>query len=251
MSDTKAQYIADTASYHVKRATTLGSGPFWTGTLIAGLAMLGGIDYVNNDLDTDGTAQQETILQELQESKADVLTNVREYQTALRTQNSAPTDQNQAVLEQERQELKDASLSFFGQLLTNGSMQDGLDISEEDAKTLLQDLKSEARDFNWGAHVNSAIPDIFENGIEYAENLDEARAEFRSDGTESVSDAFTTAHNVTYKAMRANKEDPFAYFGFAILALILGGVSGGVLHDQRHKTNRLRKPEAPPPKKYH
>jgi len=251
MSDSKAQYIANTASYHVKRATTLGHGPLLTGTLVAGLTLLGGIDYVNNDLDTVGTAQQETVMQQLEESKTDVLTNVREYQTALRTQNATPTDENKAVLTQERQELKDASLSFFGQLLTNGSMQDGLDISEADAKTLLQDLKSEARDFNWGTHVNSAIPGIFDNGINYAENLDEVRTEHRSDGTESVSDAFATASNMAYMAERANGDDGLAYFGFVILSIIMGAVAGTTLNGKRYSTNNLRKPTPPAPKKYH
>lgn len=246
---TNLTYRAKLAGYHIGKKATLGAGPVIGGIAAALLLGTGAVDLINNDLDPAGTDLQQQTLEQLQQQKNSLLTQIAEYQDLQRQSHAAGTDD--ATLEAAQSSLQETGMRFFADLLTSGSMQHGLDIGEADAKTLLEELKSDAGDFDWGRHVHSSIPDMIEFGIDYAENLDEARADHRHEGTEALTQRFSIASDIVTDAKKANEMDPLAYFALLMLSL-LGGLGAGAALDEGGKKMRYAsKPEKPPQQPKH
>jgi len=244
----QAKYYLETTKYHVRRATTLGAGPVISALTIAATTAFVGVDLLNNDVDQHGTEYRDAVFAELEDNKATMMQDLREYQTILKQKNNSPDADAalSATLDKESDDLKHSSQVFFSTLLTNGSMQDGLDISEQDVKSLLMDISNESRDFNWGVHVDSSIETILENGVNYAGNLDEVRAEHRNDGTQSLSDSFGTAGNLAYDAKKMDESDGFLYFLGGLCTVFLTIFSGLGLSDSgRQRTQYMNKPQKP------
>jgi len=243
-------YRAKLAGYHIGKKTTLGSGPIWGGIGATLLLCAGAVDLINNDLDANGTDRQQQTLEQLQEQKTSLLTQVSEYQN-LQRQNHSTTDTENMDIQAAKTSLRANGMQFFADLLTSGSMQHGLDIGEADAKTLLEELKSDAGDFDWGRHIHPSVPDIMEFGIDYAENLDEARAEHRHEGTETLAHRFSIANDIVVDAKNANKDDIFAHLVLLMLSLFAGIGAGAALDEGGKKMRYMSKPTPPPPHPKH
>ncbi|TNE31691.1 MAG: hypothetical protein EP349_03515 [Alphaproteobacteria bacterium] len=242
-------YHAKLAGYHIGKKATLGAGPVIGGIAAALLLGTGAIDFINNDLDPTGTDQQQQVLEQLQTQKASLLTQISEYQDLQRQSHATETDET--TLQAAQTSLQESGMRFFADLLTSGSMQHGLDIGEADAKTLLEELKSDAGDFDWGRHVNSAIPDMIAYGIDYAENLDEARADHRHEGTEALAQRFSIASEITADARQANEMDFLGYFIAIMLSALAGLGAGAALDEGGKKMRYASKPTKPPAQPKH
>ncbi len=242
-------YRAKLAGYHIGKKATLGSGPFIGGITAALLLGVGAVDLINNDLDPAGTDLQQQTLEQLQQQKTSLLTQIVEYQDLQRQSHEMETEET--TLQTAQTSLQESGMKFFADLLTSGSMQHGLDIGEADAKNLLEELKSDAGDFDWGKHVNSSIPTMMEYGINYAENLDEARADNRHEGTEALTERFAIANKIAANAKQSNELNLLLYFGTLMISALAGLGAGAALDEGGKKMRYASKPTKPPAQPKH
>lgn len=219
------------------------------------MAITGNI--MHDEMDTQGLANSETVMAELQEQKADLLTQVNTYnklkgdqaayeQLGQRDQVLALADD---VMETEY-EIKDAAQKFFGSLYTNGGT-DGLAISETDFKNMLVDLDSKDGGFDWSS-VDKSLPDLM-NTANVAEHLDEARSTVGVPENADMQTRFSKASEISKTAI-SDDDSGQNKIGFSILLGtwlpgLLFGFLFAVYRDE--VADYVRKPEKPQPKPSH
>lgn len=237
------KYKAKLAGYKGAKLITSGPGQIIT-ALAVGVAIFGqGLDIVEKDIDPNGTQNQSALMEELQEQKQDLITQVGAYQD-LRNQ-VLNGNAEESSLETAQADLKQNTMQFFTDLLTNGSMSEGLDIGETDAVQLIEELQLGVRDFDWGSQVDEGLPYVIERIQENGKFLDEARAEVRAEGVGKLSDRFENAKAIGNGAY-SESSDYGLFYMLVFFASVMGALITGATTDSIGKqVKKLRKPEPP------
>jgi len=237
------KYKAKLAGYKGAKLIGSNTGIVLTGLLVGATALTQSFDLATVETDTQGTEFQETVLTALQNDQADLIEQVNTYQE-LRQQtiDGIATDED---LETAQNALKQSSMSFFSDLLINGSTQDGLDIAETDAEELLTTLQHNVRDFDWGTHVDERLPNIISYGINHANYLDEGREDHLYDGIGTLEDKFAVASDIA-KSTQKNSENQVFFYMLVVFGSLLGGLFASAGADTLGRKARWwSKPERP------
>lgn len=237
------KYKTKLAGYKGLKVITSGPGQIITAIAI-GAAIFGqGLDIVDKEVDPNGTQNQSTVLAELQEQKQDLITQVGTYQDLRNDVLNGNAEESN--LETAQADLKQNTMQFFTDLLTNGSMSEGLDIGETDVVQLIDELQLGVRDFDWGSQVDEALPTVIERIQDNGEFLDEARAEVRAEGVGKLSDRFENAKTIGNGTYAASSDYSILYM-IVFFASIMGGlVTGAATESIGKKVKKMRKPEPP------
>ncbi len=259
MSAENLKYQAKNIGYHVVDKTNNDFAHWVVGLTAAAvlpfMAITGNISH--EEMDTQGLANSETVMAELQEQKADLLTQVTTY-NKLKGDQAAyeQLGQRDQVLEladdvmATEYQIKDAAQSFFGSLYTNGG-EDGLAISETDFKNMLTDLDNKDGDFDWSS-VDESLPNMI-NSSAVAEHLDEARSTVSVSDNADMQTRFSKAAEISQTAV---SDDSSGQTKIG-MSLILGSWLPGLLMAFLFAVYRdeyadyVRKPEKPKPKPSH
>lgn len=256
MTKSNLEYHVKNVGYHLGNALDTDKA-HWAVSLIAGLTLpimaYNGIVF-SDDIDTNGNANAETVMAELSEQKTDLLAQVAQYQAIL-----AQQDAHEKLGEQEksfdladdlmRQEykLRDVSHDFFSKLLTTGD-QDGLAISETDAKDLLTNLYQQSEGMDW-EEIDERIPNIFSSSHD-AEHFDEMRANITIDKDDNLQTRFDKASTVAVSAIKDDNNDEETMF-LGTLGGLLSGAIGMLLMLVLRDNIYPRRPERPQRKPSH
>ncbi|TNE26535.1 MAG: hypothetical protein EP349_09895 [Alphaproteobacteria bacterium] len=259
MSAENLKYQAKNIGYHVVDKTNNDFAHWVVGLTAAAvlpfMAITGNIGH--EDMDTQGLANSETVMAELQEQKADLLTQVTTY-NKLKGDQAAyeQLGQRDKVLEladdvmATEYSIKDAAQAFFGSLYTNGGT-DGLAISETDFKNMLTDLDAKDGDFDWSS-VDESLPNMI-NTAAVAEHLDEARSTVSVPDNADMQTRFSKAAEISQTAISdddsgQNKIGLSLLFGSWIPGLLMAFLFAFYRDEY---ADYARKPQKPKPKASH
>lgn len=253
------KYQAKNIGYHVVDKTNNDFTNWAVGLTAAAvlpfLAITGNITH--DEMDTQGLANSEVVMAELQQQKADLLAQVTTY-NKLKGDQAAyeQLGQRDQVLEladdvmATEYQITDAAKTFFGSLYTNGGT-DGLAIAETDFRNLLTDLDAKDGDFDWSS-VDESLPDMI-SAAGVAEHLDEARSTVNLPNNADMQTRFSKAAEISSIAASddgsgQNKIGFSILFGTWLPGLLLGFLFA-VYRDE--VADYVRKPEKPKPKPSH
>jgi len=259
MSADNLKYQVKNIGYHIADKTN-NDFAHWVAGLTAAavlpfMAITGNLSH--NEMDTQGLANSETVMAQLQEQKADLLTQVTTY-NKLKGDQSAyeQLGQRDKVLEladdvmSTEYQIKDAAQSFFGSLYTNGG-EDGLAIAETDFKGILVDLDNKDGDFDWSS-VDEKLPKMISTAL-VAEHLDEARSTVNIPDNADMQTRFSKAADISAAAISSDGSDQNKIG----LSILFGSWIPGILmaflfaYYRDEYADYARKPEKPRPKPSH
>jgi len=259
MTSSKTEYYAKSAGYYAKKAADTGLAHFAV-VAAASLAlpwMAWESSITPDEIDINGNDNAQVVMAELTEQKDDLLSLVQTYDKLVDDKAAyeqlGQRDNALAIADdiaQAEYDLQDNSKAFFANFYTNGD-NEGLAISEVDAKELMQEFDEKDGDFDW-SQIDEAIPNLIAHAA-HAAHLDESRAKVNIDDDASLETRFNKAQSIAADATDEAGGEAFIVF----LALLLGTWLPGVIAHGFYGGLRdevlwnARKPEKPKPKPSH
>lgn len=259
MSAENLKYQAKNIGYHVVDKTNNDFTHWVVGLTAAAvlpfMAITGNISH--EDMDTQGLADSETIMAELQTQKTDLLQLVAQHDKLKGDQAAyEQLGQRDQVLEladdvmATEYDIKDAAKAFFGNIYTSGGT-DGLAISETDFEKLLTDFDEKDGDFDW-SRIDESIPGLIDAGA-VAEHMDESRATINVADNADLQTRFEKATDIKNAAVSDDDGDETKI----VLSVLFGSWLPGLLMAflfafyRDEYADYARKPEKPKPKASH
>ena len=245
---TKLEYWAKNTGYYTAK-TVNNSVAQWTIAAAATVALpymgFSNVTYWS-DADTQGTEQNEVILNQVSSIQENIIEKISNYNKMKKKQSAYEQlgDRESAIeladdVLRTRYEVNDLAKEFFVATLASGTQEDGIAISETSLRELTGDMRK--ADFPF----NKNIKDVIDETHNFAEHIDEARATVKL--PKNIKDIDTVFKTVATKVsdtaagMNGNQNllagisIPAALFAFMITVLGLAKIEDNTEYMQKPK----------------
>ncbi len=246
-TDSKLEYYTKSTIFHTIKAVSNKKSRY----AITALATIAPIYMANvniippSDADTQGTEQNETVLDIVSDKQTKILQKISNYHDLQKTASTYTDDANfdlaSSLLSSERQ-INNLAKEFMISALASGSQEEGIAISEVEFRQMANDILNS--DFTFDKNIQEAM----EFAVKSAEHLDEARAiSIIPENISSTNEVFNlVAANISKRAHALDNYENdltlIAPFG-GVLSFMLVGLGLTFFKDQFKYIKKPQKPD--------